>query len=993
MATEQMTAQVVVTVEKWSVKAAEQELARLQSPTWLKFAADLWDLRKQLQIINGQIRQAQKAGDFTAELQLRGNAETIKKQITIANRELTNFMRTGSTETSALWKLFEALGNKIGGPVWSVVSNLGWATGSMKSFMGAALTWVGVLGVAAWFTTLGVKAIFLGDKLEQASISFEVMLWSAEKAKLLLRDLTEFAKKTPFEILGIRDTAKQLLAFGIDSEKLIPTLKALGDVAAGTGTSLDRIGYAYWQVRSIWKLMGTELRQFTEAWVPLLAELARMYWVNEDAARQMVTDGLIRFADVEEAFKNMTSEWGKFYDLMQRQSKTFTGIVSNMKDSMNQFFEWIGKSLIPVAKLFAQALGYIVTWLQKLSENTWLVNTVLGVLWVALTAAAIYFAPVVAAVVGITWAITALAGVIWNSFIESIDAVSPAMDRMKASIDSLTDKVSTGESKMEELSDKINQLTEDFGAGYLTVEQYEKRLAALKAEQIKVTDQFGIDQKQLQDTQSEYENASQLIEQHMLILRDLDQLVENGTMTAEQAEKQRQISLASLRVLRGVTILVTDAQWQQTEVARENIYVTAKLNEWLSKLSTAKSIKEFNALRAELIANAQAALKLQMILANTALSDKAQAEASNNMEAAWKAFKKYLEISNLIDDTARQLEDMQKATYSAPVSKSSGGGGKSANQTLKDQLKEKEQLQKDALESTKNVLEEEIKAQKDALKETEKSIDALSDAIKKFDDINKKIADVGADAEWKIAARFNTIVEKIQDTKEKLSDFTDAQKQLAMNLWTDTLTNMAWDTTFQIGWTDVTVKDLREILKLQKELSNLQAEQALAKANTTDAAIATDNLSETQKIINEAAARKKDLEDQKADIEAKLWLKEDEAAGQLAILEKSKEDQQNTIDAYTEVVKTAEAEITAVTKKNTSERIAQYALEEARLRSLIALRMSAGNGGGWSGWTVNNTVNNSPNVTVNANVSSDVDVNKLGNTLSKKITLSSKWIN
>lgn len=992
MATEQMTAQVVVTVDKWSVKASEQELARLKSPIGLKMTADLAELRRQLGIMNWLIRQAQKNGDLTAEIQYRTNAESLKKQLTISNRDLTNFVRTGSTETSALWQLFEMLGNKIGGPVWSVVSNLGWATGSMKWFLGAAVTWIGVLGVAAWFTALGTKAIFLGDKLEQASISFEVMLGSAEKAKLLLRDLTEFAKKTPFEILGIRDTAKQLLAFGIDSEKLIPTLKALGDIAAGTGTSLDRIGYAYGQVRSIGKLMGTELRQFTEAGVPLLAELARMYWVNEDAARQMVTDGLIRFADVEEAFKNMTSEGGKFYDLMQRQSKTFTGIVSNMKDSINQFFEWIGKSLIPVAKMFAQALGYIVTWLQKLSENTVLVNTVLWILWVALTAAAIYFAPVVAAVVGITWAVTALAGVIWNSFIESVDAVSPAMDRMKASIESLTDKTKLGEDKIEELWDKIEQLTEDFNAGYLTVEQYQKRLAVLRQEQAKVTDQLGIDQKQLQDTQSEYENAGELIEKHMLILRDLDAMVEYGTMTQEEAEKQRQISLASLRVLRWVTILVTDAQWQQTEVARENIYVTAKLNEWLAKLSTAKSIKEFNALRAELIADAQAALKLQLILANTALSDKAQAEAAGNMEAAWKAFKKYLEISNLIDDTAKQLEDMQKATYTAPVGKSSGGGWKSANQALKEQLKEKEQLQKDALTSAKNVIEEEIKIQKEALKETEKSIDKLSDAIKKFDDINKKIADIGADAEWKIAARFNTITEKIQDAKEKLSDFTDAQKQLANNLWLDSLTSMAGDTTFQIGGTDVTVKDLREILKLQKELSDLQAEQALAKANTTSDAIAADNLSETQKILNEAAARKKDLEDQKADIEAKLGLKEEEAAWQLAILEQSKKDQEETITAYTEVVKTAEAEITAITKKNTSERLAIYDVEMARIRQLVALRQSANVWSGSSG-VINNTVNNSPTVNVNANVSSNVDVNNLWNTLAKKVTLSSKWIN
>lgn len=91
------------------------------------------------------------------------------------------------------------------------------------------------------------------------------MLGSADKAKNLLADLSEFAKRTPFELLGIRDVAKQLLAFGITNENLLGTLKALGDVAAGTGTGLDRIAYAFGQVLAAGKLTGNELRQFTEA--------------------------------------------------------------------------------------------------------------------------------------------------------------------------------------------------------------------------------------------------------------------------------------------------------------------------------------------------------------------------------------------------------------------------------------------------------------------------------------------------------------------------------------------------------------------------------------------------------------------------------------------------------------------------------------------------------------------------------------------------------
>lgn len=82
------------------------------------------------------------------------------------------------------------------------------------------------------------------------------MLGSAEKADKLLRELSNFAQTTPFELTGIRDTAKQLLAMGITQERILPTLKSLGDVAAGLSVPLERLGLAYGQVIAKGKLQG-----------------------------------------------------------------------------------------------------------------------------------------------------------------------------------------------------------------------------------------------------------------------------------------------------------------------------------------------------------------------------------------------------------------------------------------------------------------------------------------------------------------------------------------------------------------------------------------------------------------------------------------------------------------------------------------------------------------------------------------------------------------
>lgn len=198
-------------------------------------------------------------------------------------------------------------------------------------------------------------------QLEQTKVAFTTMLWGAEEANRLLRELSDFAAKTPFEINWIRQTTKQLLAYGIEIEKILPTLKSLWDVSAGLSVPIEQIAYAYGQVRSANQLLGTELRQFVNAWVPLLQELASMYGVNEAAIKKMTEQGKISFADVEQAFKNMSGEWGRFFDLMDKQSETLLGKWSNLQDSITRLKEQIGIQLAPVV---GNMIDQFNDWLQ-----------------------------------------------------------------------------------------------------------------------------------------------------------------------------------------------------------------------------------------------------------------------------------------------------------------------------------------------------------------------------------------------------------------------------------------------------------------------------------------------------------------------------------------------------------------------------------------------------------------------------------------------------
>lgn len=101
---------------------------------------------------------------------------------------------------------------------------------------------------------IGKSVVSLADQYDKARISFTTMLGSAQEAEKLLSDLSQFAKKTPFELADIRENAKQLKAMGIETSQLIPTMKALGDVSAGLNVPMSRLALNYGQVMSKGKL-------------------------------------------------------------------------------------------------------------------------------------------------------------------------------------------------------------------------------------------------------------------------------------------------------------------------------------------------------------------------------------------------------------------------------------------------------------------------------------------------------------------------------------------------------------------------------------------------------------------------------------------------------------------------------------------------------------------------------------------------------------------
>lgn len=195
---------------------------------------------------------------------------------------------------------------------------------------------------------LGKSMVQSASDMEQNAIAFETMLGSADRAKKMLLDVSNFARKTPFELPQVVTGAKQLLAYSIEAENIIPTFNALGNIAAGVGRDkLPQLILAYGQVRAATKLTGAELRQFTEAGVPLLEMLAKQSGKSAATIKEDMENGAApSFEAVRQAIFSMSGEGGKFFNLMDKQSRSFGGIVSNISDNLGR----MGRTIVGITE-------------------------------------------------------------------------------------------------------------------------------------------------------------------------------------------------------------------------------------------------------------------------------------------------------------------------------------------------------------------------------------------------------------------------------------------------------------------------------------------------------------------------------------------------------------------------------------------------------------------------------------------------------------------
>lgn len=205
-------------------------------------------------------------------------------------------------------------------------------------------TTLGQIGVGVSLAGLVKQIAQTRGEFQQLEVAFATLLQSKEKADALMSQMVELAAKTPFDLQGVASGARQLLAYGFAAEDVTNTLTRLGNVAAGLGLNLQDLTWLYGTTAVQGRLYTRDVMQFQSRGIDLAGELATQLGKTRAEISQMVTEGKIGFPEVQKAIESMTNEGGKFHNLMQEQSKTITGLISNLGDALDMMFNDLGKS-------------------------------------------------------------------------------------------------------------------------------------------------------------------------------------------------------------------------------------------------------------------------------------------------------------------------------------------------------------------------------------------------------------------------------------------------------------------------------------------------------------------------------------------------------------------------------------------------------------------------------------------------------------------------
>ena len=260
--------------------------------------------------------------DYTLSAKITGDSSDYEKAVKDAEKSTEDFQKSTTS-----------LSSRLAGGLKKGLSVAATAIGAVSAALGA--------GVAA-----GVK---YNATIEQYQTSFEVMTGSAEKAVEVVDRLKKLGAETPFELPDLAETTQLLMNYGFTADEAIERMQMLGDISQGSADKMQRVATAYGQMSSAGKVQLEDVKQMIEAGFNPLQEISESTGESMQSLYERISDGTLAVDEITASMQRATSEGGKYFQSMEKQSQTINGLISTLKDNAQQL---LGEVIQPLSEGF-----------------------------------------------------------------------------------------------------------------------------------------------------------------------------------------------------------------------------------------------------------------------------------------------------------------------------------------------------------------------------------------------------------------------------------------------------------------------------------------------------------------------------------------------------------------------------------------------------------------------------------------------------------------
>lgn len=264
--------------------------------------------------------------DYTLSAKITGDSSGYQKAIKEADQATDNFQENTSSLSSRL-------------------------AGGLKK--GLSITAGAIAGVTMALGAGTVAGVKYNATIEQYQTSFEVMTGSAEKAAEVVDRLKKLGAETPFEMPQLAEVTQLLMNYGFTADEAIDRMQMLGDISQGSADKMQRIATAYGQMSSAGKVQLEDVKQMIEAGFNPLQEISESTGESMESLYDRISNGTLAVDEITASMQRATSEGGKYYQSMEKQSQTITGMISTLKDNAQQL---LGEVVQPITESFGTQL-------------------------------------------------------------------------------------------------------------------------------------------------------------------------------------------------------------------------------------------------------------------------------------------------------------------------------------------------------------------------------------------------------------------------------------------------------------------------------------------------------------------------------------------------------------------------------------------------------------------------------------------------------------